>query len=243
MSRQQNRDFIKQNKLMSAFYDYVGEHHIDNICADIDRLKVEIEKVEVPESLDDWFNQYIKNVKKQEKKKSMARKARKTSSRVAAILLILFVSLITLTLSVEAFRIQVYNLFFTDHEEYSSIRIKQGSTGDVDIEWESYYYPTYIPEGFYVESTMDNAKMRVINYKNQKNEYIIFIQVPNGVNLDIDTEDGINKEMIVNSNKAIFVKKEGKNILFWNNDEISFYLTSDLDIQKLILIAESLEKK
>lgn len=243
MSRQQNRDFIKQNKLMSAFYDYVGEHHIDNICADIDRLKVEIEKVEVPESLDDWFNQYIKNVKKQEKKKSMARKARKTSSRVAAILLILFVSLITLTLSVEAFRIQVYNLFFTDHEEYSSIRIKQGSTGDVDIEWESYYYPTYIPEGFYVESIKESGNTRVIYFRNANNEYITFTQAPNGAGFSLDTEDGIKREVVVNSNKAILTEKEGKNTLIWNDDEISFYLTSTLEAQKLIFIAESLEKK
>lgn len=243
MSTRQNRKHTKQNILMSAFYDYVGEHYIDNICADIDGLKDEIDMTEVPETLDDWFEQYVKNIRKEETQKRAMRKVRNISSRVAVILLVLFIPLITLTLSVEAFRLQVYNLFFTDYNEYSSVKIKQAPTENVTIEWKNYYFPKFIPEGFYVESINENTNIKTIIFKNKNNEKMTLTQSLNGTGFSLNTEEGLKKEVVVKNRKAILVQQDGMNILFWNNEEFSFCLFSTLEVEVLIIVAESLEKK
>ena len=49
--------------------------------------------------------------------------------------------------------------------------------------------------------------------------------------------------MVINNRKAVLTEKEERNILFWNNEEFSFYLVSRLEAEKLQIIAESLEKK
>lgn len=242
-NRHQNKNHIKQKKLLSAFYDYVGEYHLDNICADIDSRKIEIDNIDIPQSLDDWFDRYINNVKKKEKQRKFIKKAKSISSKTAAILLVLFVSITTLTLSVEAFRTQVYNLLSTEHNEYSRVRIRHESTENVTIEWENYYFPTYMPEGFYVASIREVEEIKEINFINENNEYIVFSQAPNGTDFNLDTEDGIKTELVINNRKAVLTEKEERNILFWNNEEFSFYLVSRLEAEKLQIIAESLEKK
>jgi len=240
----QNRKQEKQNILMSAFYGYIGEHHVDNICDEIDSLKEEIDKIEIPETLDDWFDGYVKNARKKDNQKRINVKMRSISSKTAVILLVLFLSFVTLTFSVEAFRIQLYNLLFFDHDEYSNIKIEQEPAEDkTTIKWKHYYYPTYLPDGFYIENAKEIENVREIKFFNNSGEYILFVQTPNGTAFSLDTEGGEKKEVEVNNRKAILAKKEGKNILIWNNDEFSFYLISNIEIENLIIIAESLEIK
>jgi len=240
----QNRKQEKQNILMSAFYGYIGEHHVDNICDEIDSLKEEIDKIEIPETLDDWFDGYVKNARKKDNQKRINVKMRSISSKTAVILLVLFLSFVTLTFSVEAFRIQVFNLLFMDHDEYSNVKIEREPAEDKTIiEWDHYYYPAYIPEGFYIESVSDLANVRQIKFRNSSGKYIDFTQIPNGTYVSLDTEGGEKKDVEIENRKAVLTVKEGKNILFWNNEEYSFYLTSNLELEKLIFIAESLEKK
>lgn len=242
MSERQSREYLKQNKLMSAYYDYIGENHIDNICAEIDSLKEKIESTEVPESLDDWFSQYIKSIKKREIKNRLIGIIRKFFPRVAVSLFVLLVSLITLTFSVDALRVKVYNFLLTDHNEYSSVRIEEAAEG-VTIDWEQYYFPDYIPEGFYIESAKENKDTKMISFVNSENDYILFIQSLNGSDFNIDTEDGSSRELFIGKRKGVLVDKNGEHILIWNNEECSFYIKSDLEAEKLIYIAESLKKK
>jgi len=244
MNRQQNREIEKQNILMSAFYRYIAEQHIDNICADMDSLNNEIDRIDIPETLDDWFNQYIESINKENTLKKSKVKLKSISSRVAVILAVVFISIATLSLSVEAFRVQIYNLFSTDHNEYSNVKIRGESLEDLKIpEWDSYYFPTYLPKGFYIERTNEIENIKEVKLINNNGEYILFIQVPNGSDNSLDTEGGEKKEVEIKGKKAILSKKEDKNILIWNNKEFSFHLTSNLDADKLLLIAESLEKK
>lgn len=244
MSRQQNREIEKQNILMSAFYRYIAEQHIDNICADMDSLSNEIDRIDIPETLDDWFNQYIESINKENTRKKSKVKLKNISSRVAVILAVVFISIATLSLSVEAFRVQIYNLFSTDHNEYSNIRIKEESTEDIKLkEWENYYFPTYIPEGFYIDYINELVDIIEIKFKNDSGKFITFIQAPNGTYISLDTEEGKKREVEISNRKAVLTEKENKNILFWNNEEYSFHLASNLDLRDLMLFAESLEKK
>jgi len=234
----------KLNKLMAAFYDYIGEYHIDNICAEIDSLTDEIERTEVPRTLDEMIYKNIGRLGEGKNRKKPVQKAKKAYSRVAIAVLVLFISLITLSFSVDAFRYRIYSLFFKDYDEYSSVKIIEKEVeGEVKIEWENYYFPKYLPDGFYIEKIKEMFNMKEISFKNNNGDYIVFIQAPNGTNISIDTEGGEKKEVVIRSRKAILSEKDGKYDLFWNDEECSFLLTSNLEEKQMRFIAESIEKK
>ena len=244
MKTQQNRNDEKHEKLKSAFYDYIGENHIDNICAEIEEFNEEINRIKVPVTLDKRVYQYIDGISGKKYRKKPWINLNRTYSRVAVILLVLFSSLMTLSFGGDVLQYSIQNLLFSDHNQYSSVRTRQDeSTKSVNIGWENYYYPSYLPDGFYVESVSELITIREIRFRNEKGDYIYFTQAPHNVDISLDTEGGEKKEVMINNRKAIFTVKEGKNILVWSNEEFSFYLTSNMDEKKLKYVAESLEKK
>jgi len=233
----------KLNKLMTAFYDYVGEYHIDNICAEIDSLTDEIERTEVPRTLDERIYKDIGRLGEGKNRKKSVQKAKKAYSRVAIAVLVMFISVFTLTFDVDAFKLRIFNLFSRDYDEYSSVKISEDIKNEAKIEWEDYYFPAYLPEGFFIESIRELVGTKEFKFKNNSGDFIFFTQAPNGINVNLDTEGGEKKEVFINNRKAVFTVKDGKNILFWNNEECSFYLLSNLDETKMKYIAESIEKK
>jgi len=244
MKTRQSRNDEKLEKLKSAFYDYIGENHIDNICAEIEEFNEEINRIKVPVTLDKRVYQYIDGISGKKYRKKPWINLNRTYSRVAVILLVLFSSLMALSIGVDAFKYTIQNFFVSDYDQYSSVRIRDDNRAkNVEIEWESYYYPAYLPDGFYIESVNELLNIREIKFKNNGNDYIYFTQAPNDVDISLDTEGGEKKEVIINNRKAIFTAKDGKNILVWNNEEYTFHLTSNLDEKKMKYIAESLEKK
>lgn len=244
MKTRQNRNDEKHEKLKSAFYDYIGENHIDNICAEIEEFNEEINRIKVPVTLDKRVYQYIDGISGKKYRKKPWINLNRTYSRVAVVLLVLITSLMTLSIVGDAFKLNVQNLLYNDYDQYSSVKIRQeDETKNIKIEWEDYYYPAYLPDGFYIESVNELSNIREIRFKNDKNDYIILLQAPNGSDISLDTEGGEKREVIINNRKAIFTAKDGKNILVWNNEEYTFHLTSNLDEKKMKYIAESLEKK
>ena len=58
----------KTEKTVVCLYDYVGEYHLDNICADIDGAKIEI-TILYPTCLDDWFIGILIMLKRKKQRK------------------------------------------------------------------------------------------------------------------------------------------------------------------------------
>ncbi len=153
MNEKMNREDMTAEKLMSAYYVYIGEHHLDNICRDIDCLKNEIDSIKVPASMETWFSRYAKNIRKKETGKIITRKLKSISKKAAIILLVLSASLFFITVSVEAIRIKVLNFFMEDHDKYTIIRIEENLIeSGFSIGVEDYYFPSYLPDGFKIDS-------------------------------------------------------------------------------------------
>jgi hypothetical protein len=238
-----DRKEIRQ-ELINAYYSYIGEYHINNICDEIEIEKSDIDNTRVPEHLDDWFTKYTSKVKKEELHKNILNNVRRVLPRVAVITLILIISMTLVTLNVEAIRIKVYNILFAENDKYSTVRIvEEQPNTDITESGEDYYLPTYIPVGFEIESVKELKNFLIIVYINKVNEQFTFTQAPNGTSFHLDTEGSIKEEVLISSNKGIFIEKGGRNILFWSNEECSFYIASGLDRDSLIIIAESIKKK
>lgn len=231
----------KAEKLMNAYYDYIGDQHLENICRDIEAREEEINRTMVPESLDEWFWKYVAKHKKKQAAHLFLRKLRTVGTKAAAILFVVAASMLVITLSVDAIRVKMFNMLLKTNKEYTSVRVDEVPT--VSIEWEEYYYPAWLPEGFCIDAAYEFRNMKMIKFRNGDNQQIMFTQAANGAALHLNTEDGEQTEVMINHKAAILSEKSGENILFWNNDESSFCLSSDLNSDILIQIAESVKKK
>lgn len=231
----------KAEKLMNAYYDYIGDQYLENICRDIEAREEEINGTKVPESLDNWFVQFITQYKKKQAAHLFFSRLKTVSTKVAAVLFVLIASMLIVTLSVDAIRMKVFNLLLESNDKYSSVRVDEAPA--FAIEWEEYYFPAWLPEGFRVDRAKELINVRTIEFINDNDQYIFFSQAINGTDLQLDSEDGERKEVEINHQPAILFEKSEKSVLFWNNDESSFCLNSSLNSEILIQIAQSVKKK
>lgn len=140
----------------------------------------------------------------------------------------------------------MFNLIIENTEKYLSIKAKeevQGKNGPYD-DIKGYYVPSYISEGFALESEEQFGDMIVLSYINElKDHYIRYHQSSNNSNLQLDSENAIIEDIKIRGMNGIVISKEDFIILFWYNEELNFYIISDIKLEELIKVAESLEIK
>lgn len=242
MDKQDNSTNTEQ--MMEAYYKYIGEAHIENIVSELDGQSANIDKVKIPKSLDDWFKGYVEKGKKEERQKKLMRRIKKVSSRVAIVLICLIISMIVITFTVEAVRVKVFNFWSITKEKYTEIRVDEASSDHIvsNSGWENYYYPSYIPNGYSLESNEEFGTNRILKFSDGKEQFS-FMQAKNGTDFQLDTEEAITEEIMIDGYKGLLILKDGRVLLFWNNAESSFYLNGYLESETFIEMAESLEKK
>ncbi|MGO1652984.1 DUF4367 domain-containing protein [Senegalia sp. (in: firmicutes)] len=234
----------KQKLLNETLYSYIGYNNVEEINEDISDNTEDIKLIEVPKSLDKWFVEFNNDLKNKETKNKYKKKFKRIISKVAIIFLILFISIATLTVTVDAFRVKLFNTIIKNTEKYLDIEVKEESKKDnIEQNIDGFYELEYIPNGFEINYIKDLGDTKIVNYINNKNEEILFNQSPNGTKFQLDSEEAEVKEVDIMGNDGVILKKEGKTTLFWNNEEYSFHLLSTIDEEELISMAESLVKK
>jgi len=232
----------KENKIIEAYYGYIGEIYVDTIVDELEEKKEEIKNTSFPKKLDTWVEEYIKTEEKKEKRIRLIKNIKKQSKRAAIILLIIIAGISTLIFTVEAIRVRVFNFFIERNERYTEIRIEEeNNIKTPELDWENYYQPTYMPEGYYFESEEDGGLIKILNYSDGKNQ-IIITQTNNSAGIQIDTEDATTEKININGNEGFLIIKEDRSMIFWHNEERSFTITGKIKKEEIIKIAESIEK-
>ncbi len=234
----------KEELLHKTLYSYIGYNNVEKINDDISDNSQDIKLVEVPESLDKWFVEFNNDLERKETKNKYKNNFKSVISKVAIIFLILFISIATLTVTVDAFRVRLFNTIIKNTEKYLDIQVNEESqTNNIEQNIDGFYELEYIPNGFELNYVEDLGDTKIVNFINNKNEEILFNQSPNGTNFQLDSEDAEVKEVDIMGNEGIIIKKEDRTTLFWNNEEYSFYLLSTINEKELISMAKSLIKK
>lgn len=241
-----NNDREQKELLEKAFFSYVGYHHTQNILSELEDYREEIEAIEITETLDKRVYksiQEIENNKKTNFKRFYDKVLRTKAHKAATIFIILAISMAVLTVSVEAFRVRVYNMILEQREKYLEIRLAEEDTGGTnEDELSGHYVPGYIPEGFGLESAGGSGETATFTYKNESNQRIFFDQAPNGTTYQLDSEDAVIEDIIINGYKGVSLTKGERITLFWNSEETSFVMISDIEHEELIKVAESITK-
>lgn len=169
----------------------------------------------------------------------------------ASVLVVLFIIISGITiLSVDAARAKLLNLVLNMEEEYTSIELTNNRSGNVlgnslYINWENAYAPTYIPDGYTVQSISNAHNIKFIEYKNVEknsdNQPIVFIQMPTQTKGVVDTEDAKVTYIQINSYEGVLIEKDNLVSIIWHNDEYLFDLSGYESKSEMIKIAESVK--
>lgn len=106
------------------------------------------------------------------------------------------------------------------------------------------YAPTYIPAGFTQTENFigEGTKSLFIVYRNNKQDKIIFNQGGlEGLSVALNTEGVELVETEINGTKAYYYSNIGMQSVFWYDDNYSYLVSSNLDKNTVIKIAESVE--
>lgn len=166
------------------------------------------------------------------------------AKRVACIIIAFVAVLTTLTFSVKALREPVVDFFLKTYRRFSIIFFEEESIPEGYHEVETFYAPTYVPEGFKQTDRLEGAFLFVTIYK-RGNEMINFGQ--HVITRDghyIDTEGA--KTSYLRDGKYLFIERNTDNSLVWDDDDGMYYyiltVPSSLDIDEIFKIVDSIEE-
>lgn len=159
---------------------------------------------------------------------------------LAAVIALLAASM----LSVGAVRESIVSFFTEVYEEFTAIIFEQPEETGRTYEADSIdaIEVTYIPEGFELKSESKNDVESRMEYVDDRGNRIIIRQTLNrNTQRTIDTEGVESEEVFIQSHKGIYFENKGFGTLIWNDDTQVFYISSKLQKDDILKIAESIQ--
>lgn len=223
---------------------FIGKS-IKRLYADeFDCLIEESKDIEIPEQLHHKLSLMLKEEQSKQKKKERSKRIVKLAKMCACFLAVVLVSGVILTSTVEAFRAKVFEIFFHEQENYldfKQIDIPYDKNGIIPKDWNGFWYPKQLPDGFVLADFTRNGQAIDLIFKNNKGEIIFFSQSPTDeLNLLVDNTDQDPEKINMNTGTAYCTSIEDSNLLMWNQGETFFLLQSELPKENMIQIAENI---
>lgn len=111
------------------------------------------------------------------------------------------------------------------------------------LSYEGEYIPTYIPDGYSVESVNNDPEIKEIVFKGE-NSVLAFKELNLDVKLNLDYSDAENLQKIeILGYQGMSFTEDGVNRIVITTDSTNIYITCNDDTVDLIGFAEKLEKR
>lgn len=231
-----------EDKVLEGFYHLVGKNHVENIAEELDIISNNATTSTYPNTLNLWFDDYISQIGKVEKKRKFITKFQFLSKRVAILFIIVSLGVIVTTMSVEAFRIKFFNIVTEVTEKYTKVSVVvTGSKSEVMNDWDSYFVPEFIPEGYTLTNSERFGDIKILFYTNITGQEIQFSQTPLNPEYQVDTENAHVTDVTINDEKGILVDKDGLMTMIWTSDAHTFHIIGEIDRAEIIKMAESIK--
>lgn len=195
----------------------------------------------------DIFNNKMKKLLKESKRPKFINNFYKHSKKVSIIAIAFIISIFTITMSVEALRIQLFDLIKNVYEKFTiyQFNIKEYE----EIKNNKFKMLSYLPKEFKEVDKNENNHSIFVSYSSD-NEYLTFsgFKVTDS-NMYVDTEDADISKVMINGINADYIVKENDYKLVWQDSNNIYVLTletldSSLATNKkstLIKIAENIK--
>jgi hypothetical protein len=179
-------------------------------------------------------------------KKNRERRASKIKAlqRVAVIILVVSAALTVSLFSVDAFRVKIINLIMeirTEYTEFQLVDEKAEMKGDRIVDWTNAYVPTYIPEGYLVESSENGDNIKAILFINGDGKIIDYAQYSEAASFNYDTEGATVKDVTVNGNDGKIIVKGYNYSVVWKYEGGIFVVMTQISAEETLKIAENIK--
>ena len=162
--------------------------------------------------------------------------------RVAVIILAIMISLTATTFGVKAIRESVIKFITETFEKFTAVSV-ENEEADAQVEIIK-TAPQYIPEGYDLKSELEAGVIYKINYMNQDNNSIDYIQKINfGTIANINTEDIEYEKIIINSFEGLKYVKNTINTVVFADETYMYSVYGQVSFDELIKMAESIKTK
>ncbi|HML37535.1 MAG TPA: DUF4367 domain-containing protein [Bacillota bacterium] len=178
------------------------------------------------------------------RKKSRGRLSRmKPCQKVAVAILIIGAAVSISLFTTDALRVRVLNLFMDVKPEYTEFRLEedQGQEKARNVDWKDAYAPTYVPEGYYVDSAENHDSMKSIIYANKDGDFIDYGQYSENSSVNYDTEDASMEDIAVNGEAGTLIVKGDRYSIIWQHDRSIFVIMTHISEEETLKIAESIK--
>lgn len=162
--------------------------------------------------------------------------------RVACVIIAVLLALTSVTFGVKAIREAVIDFFVETFEKFSIVGFKDEDISCTLDHIETYYAPTYIPEGYVLKTDEKFKTYRKIEYISAENDYIYFKQrIIDNSDTYVDTEDANFEIVCSNDIEFFYTSKDRMQMVYWNDSEYHYLITSEnnLSIEELNKIVQS----
>jgi len=196
--------------------------------------------------------EFEKNKRKVINKYKQSKKAyyfliRTATRKIITIILVILISLCTTVFSVKALREPVIRFFIETYEKFTRVSYEPEIIEELPPPPETIeeiYIPSYLPEEFLEVRNEVFGLMVQVDYMRNNDEFILFKQnVMSNITEELDTEGSIHEEIIIRENKGIFFSNKGWNTIVWDDGRYNYWLSSTVQKDELVKIAESVERK
>lgn len=239
LTKEEQEHILKLNK--TALYD-IGYEHVNNINEETNKLLEEYSDIEAPESLTIWFDDYQTRYSKKIIATNFRRQSLRVGKLAALILITITIIAVTITMSVEAYRIKFFNMIIDQTKEYSTVNLNKEYLRELPEDWSDFYYPTVLPEDYHFSSALEANGTKYIVFKNSLMEEIYFVQGVITANFQLDSENVDVVDISVNDQEGLLIIKETSTIVSWHDKKQSYYIQGGVDKLVLMDIAESILK-
>lgn len=146
----------------------------------------------------------------------------------------------TATVTSDAFRATVLNIFFSEETDGHRDLLRKGDAAQtIGIQ-----YPEFLPDGYEkTEETFDGTISTLI-YDNQKTgDSLSIMQVRDkNFSVSVDSETSQYETCIVKTHEAYYIGGNETHMLLWEEEDCYFEITSGLEKEIMIKVADSLKK-
>ena len=194
------------------------------------------------------FEKKIKKIIKEEKRGPFLNKIYSYTKKVAVVFIAFLISLFTITMSIEALRVKLFDMVKEVYEKFTIYKFKIDENDNKKVNFLDKKSINYLPNGFEEVERVEYNNDVAITYSDGE-DYITFndLLIENS-NLYMDIENAKINKVQINNFYADYIEKENKSRLVWQDENILYdlkldYINKDkyLDIKsELIKIAKNI---
>lgn len=227
-------EHVKTDKFVDAFYTGIASQMVDDIITETDALKMpEFDFTE----MDSWFENFHDESVKKQRFKSLKLKSTKMMRFAAIALISIGIGFSTLMMSVEAFRVSVFNLFVSEEKTHTLFEQVQ----DDMLEQLLIPYPRMMPKGFQLYSYEEFATIKVLEFQNSAEDYVTYTLTDAGGSVMLNTEEAKVEVIEIENNEYTLTSSEAKLQVFWHDEDYNYNIVTNLDLEKLKKIINSIK--